>query len=485
MQKNIRTNRLLLIVVCLFIAIGAIAQTSRPGRTRRTTPAANQNPVVQPPPVSEPAEEPPQIVMDDSTKSVVDSLKAIRQRIERLQTVLDKVTFGPQSYYFTRLRSWVIPLSDALNDSISQYFFEVTDNDSSFTDARGDIQVIATPEPSRDLVAIFFTGNSKEKKGQRLRELLLKKPDRNMYRQILESREYSEDKELIDRKFRIADLTAPKLIKDVDSVLVSFDRYSMTSIDHRYATVVTLRFPDNARIRFGKMWGLELKLGNEEFGFPFWTSGNMSVLALYNQIKVGAQFPFKWGADKDNPLSTVWKPRNLNGAYGVAAEFDWAFAGGAFVIGFPRNDVDGTFADTNHIYYIKTAAQIWYSFTVGINNNANLLRWKAGLGIEQIADDRLVRATAPGSSDVIVPNQNARFFWSPYIRFDYMNQQFARRFGASLQYFRDRGLGSIWMEILPEQLRVEAKFMATVTRLRDPWEPPYFFTVSIPYTFSL
>jgi hypothetical protein len=482
MQKIIQTNRLFSVVLCLLVTVVATAQTSRPSRT--PTQGRTTNPVAQPAPVSEPVEDPVLSPLTDSTKAIIDTLKAMRQRIERLQTVLDKVTFGPQSYYFTRLRSWVIPLSDALNDSISQYFFEVTDNDSSFTDARGDIQVIATPEPSRDLVAVFFTGNSKEKKGQRLRELLLKKPERNMYRQILESREYSEDKELIDRKFRIADLTAPKLIKDPDSVLVSFDRYSMTSVDHRYASVVTLRFPDNARIRFGKMWGLEVKLGNEEFGLPFWTSGNLSVLALYNQIKVGAQLPFKWGAEQDNPLSTVWKPRALNGTYGVTAEFDWAFAGGAFLIGFPRNDADGTFADTNNIYYIKAAAQIWYSFTVAINNNANLIRWKAGFGIEQIGNDRLSRATAPGQDDVIIPNQPARFFWSPYIKVDYMNQQFARRFGASLQYFRDWGLGSIWMEILPEQLRVEAKFATAVTRLRDPWEPPYFFTVSIPYTFS-
>ena len=102
----------------------------------------------------------PQQTQSDSTLVHPDTLKALRQRIERLQTVLDKVTFGPQSYYFTRLRSWFIPLADALNDTISQYFFEVLENDSSFLESRGDIQVIATAEPSTDLVAIFFTGYS-------------------------------------------------------------------------------------------------------------------------------------------------------------------------------------------------------------------------------------------------------------------------------------------------------------------------------------
>ncbi len=418
------------------------------------------------------------------TFHVADTLKMIRQRIERLQGVLDKVTFGPQSYYFTRLRSWSIPLSDALNDSISRYFFEVLENDSSFIESRGDIQVIATPEPSTDLVAIYFAGNGKEKKGQRLREALEKKKDHNMYRQLLESREYSEDKELIDRKFRIADLTAPHLIKDGDSVLVAFDRYSFASVDHKRATVVTLRLFDNVRIRFGNMWGMEVKLGNDELGLPFWTSGNLAVFALYNQIKVGGQIPFKWGTQSSSVLSSVWKPRSLNGTYGVTGEFDWAYAGGSFLVGFPRTDTDGTFADTNNIYTIKAAGQVWYSFTVNTNNSANLYRFKTGLGIELIGLSTFNKGTPGISQDEIEPVGN-RLLWSPYFKVDYMNQQFARRFGISGQYFRDIALVNLWLEIIPEQLRVEVKFSSILTRERDPWEPPYFFTLSIPYTFSL
>lgn len=436
---------------------------------------------------SQPLPTPAQPLPEPATaEDLSDSLKLYRTRIERLQTVLDKVTFGPQSYYFTRLRSWFIPLADALNDSISNYFFEVMDNDSSFIESRGDIQVIATPEPSRDLVAIFFTGNSKEAKGQRLREALMKKPERRMYQTILESRQFSEDKELIDRKFRIVDLSAPRLVKNSDSVLVAFEKYSMTSVDHKEATVLTLRLPDNARIRFGSLWGLEVKMGNDEFGLPFWTSGNLSFMAIYSQIKIGAHIPFKYGLESNTPaaLTSFWKPRNLNGTYGVSGEFDWAFAGASFLVGFPRTDTDGTFADTNNIYTLKTAAHLWYSFTVGINDNANLLRFKMGLGFEQISRDQLVRGTATTPS-VIVQKEGPRFFWGPYFKAEYMNQQFARRFGASVQYFRDWGLGLLWMEIIPEQLRIEAKFATSVVRARDPWEPPYFFTLSIPYSFSL
>ncbi len=460
-------------LIPLYLLVAACATFAAPNQP----PVASGSPVVQLGPTQQ-----VQMGQQDSLAALMDTLRALRQRTERLQSVLDKVTFGPQSYYFTRLRSWVIPLSDALNDTISQYFFEVLDNDSSFLESRGDIQVIATPEPSTDLVAIYFSGNSKERKGQRLREALDKKPERGMYRQILESREYSEDKELIDRKFRIADLSAPKLVKEADSVLHAFDRYSFGNPDYKTETIVTLRLFDDIRIRFGDMWGIEARIGDEEIGHPFWTSGNLNFFVLYNQVKIGGHIPFKWGTASSGSLSSIWKPRQLSGTYGVTAEFDWAFAGGSLLIGFPRSDHDGTFPDTAFVYTIKGAGTVWYSFTVNINNTANLLRMKVGLGGEFIGIDEQLRSN--GRTIELVPFEN-RFFWSPYGKAEYMNQQFARRFGASLQYFRDWASGSLWMEIIPQQLRVEAKFSTLITRSRHAWEPPYFFTVAIPYTFSL
>ncbi|MER3524334.1 MAG: hypothetical protein C4326_09770 [Ignavibacteria bacterium] len=465
--------RLIFIAACLFVCV-----LPRHALSAFTTPEARSVPAIE----GETSPLQTRLGQKDSLATLMDTLKALHQRIERLQGVLDKVTFGPQSYYFTRLRSWVIPLSDALNDTICRYFFEVLDNDSSFLESRGDIQVIATPEPSTDLVALYFAGNSKERKGQRLREALEMKPERNMYRQILESREYSEDKELIDRQFRIADLSAPKLVKDADSVLFAFDRYSYATSDDNNETIVTIRLFDDIRVRFGDMWGLEARIGNEELSHPFWTSGNLNFFILYNQIKLGGHIPFKWGTVRDaKGLSSIWKPRNLSGTYGVTAEFDWAFAGGSLFVGFPRSDADGVFPDTAFVYTIKGAGTIWYSFTVNINNSANLLRMKIGLGAEHIGVVEQIRRG--GRTIELSPFEN-RFLWSPYGKAEFMNQQFARRFGASIQYFRDWLLAGIWMEVIPEQLRVEAKFTTLITRTRDPWEPPYFFTVSIPYTFS-
>jgi hypothetical protein len=116
---------------------------------------------------------------------LLDSMQAINAEIEQLQSVLERSTFGIPSYYFTDLRSWVIPSAFAFNDTLAEYFFEVTERDSTFIQQRGDIQVIATAGDSSELVGILFSGNEQERKGQRLREILARKPERQMYKRIL------------------------------------------------------------------------------------------------------------------------------------------------------------------------------------------------------------------------------------------------------------------------------------------------------------
>jgi hypothetical protein len=84
------------------------------------------------------------------------------------------------------------------------------------------------------------------------------------------------------------------------------------------------------------------------------------------------------------------------------------------------------------------------------------------------------------------PVLNDQFsFWSPYFKAEYTNQQFARRFGVGAQYFRAYALGNIWFEILRDQLRVEFKYASPIFRSAEEWEPPFFWTLSIPFTFSL
>jgi hypothetical protein len=65
-----------------------------------------------------------------------------------------------------------------------------------------------------------------------------------------------------------------------------------------------------------------------------------------------------------------------------------------------------------------------------------------------------------------------------------MNQQFTNRFGASVQYYKEWGLATAWLEIISNTLRLEVKGAMPLLRSRQAWEPSNIVAVTIPYTIS-
>lgn len=408
-----------------------------------------------------------------------DSLMAMRERKEQIYALLDGI--DRSSYTFSGLRSWRINDID-FQDAMRMAVFRVT-ADSNMILERSDIQVIATPPPHNDLVAIYFGEN--ELQGKRLNEVLNHSENASLRlrQRLIASGQFGQDRELVDREFRIENILPPMLVTESDSILTSFNSYSTIYDPVERPNVVSVRLFDNASIRLGEDWGAEVKLGNDELGYPMWTSGNLSFLALYKRIKLGVQIPFAGGTAGSSFLGAGLRPRQLDGTYGVAGEFDFAFVGGTFTLGNRRKDVDGTFADPRNIHTIRTSATLWYSYTVSINNKANLMRVKFGAGMHSVSRDALQPATGERPAE-IVPTDRTRFFWSPYVKVDFMNQQFSNRFGASLQYYKEWGLATMWLEIVNNTLRLELKGAMPLLRSRAEWEPSHFVTLTIPYTIS-
>lgn len=414
------------------------------------------------------------------TTRLQDSLQSVRERVEQLYALLDGIERS--SFNFSGLRSWRIndfEFQDVLRNAV----FRVT-QDSNIILEKSDIQVIATPHPHNDLVAIYFGEN--ELQGKRLREVLTNPENRplRLKQKLVASGQFGQDRELVDRNFRIENILPPMLVTESDSILGSFNRYNLSYDPQTEPTVLNLRLFDNANIRFGNDWGAEVKLGNDELGYPMWTSGNLAVMALYKRIKLGMQLPFAGGTGASSFLGSSLKPRRLDGVYGVAGEFDFAFVGGSFTFGGRRRDTDGTFADPNHIYSIRTSALLWYSYTLNIHNKANLMRVKFGAGMHSISQDALMPATGTEEARILTTD-HTRFFWSPYLKVEFMNQQFSNRFGASLQYYKEWGLATAWLEIINNTLRVELKGALPLLRTSADWEPSHFVIVTIPYTVTL
>jgi hypothetical protein len=423
-----------------------------------------------------------------------DSILLVRSEIEQLQSVIERSTFGIPSYYFTNLRSWIIPSSAAFNDSLAEYFFEVSEHDSTFVLQRGDIQVIATGGDTVDLVGIVFSGNEQERKGQRLRDHLNKKPERNMYQRVLLSGVYGEERLLVDNKFKVANQLRPRVVKDGDFLLSHFTRTDVSSGFEQPSGRIILRIPDRAHLRLGPLWGVEWNLGNEEVGYPFWLSGNMSVLATYQQIKFGVQFPFAGGRFVGESLGKILPSRKLDGTYGAQVKFDVGVAGGSFMVGLHRTDVNGTFVNPDEIYTLRNFGQLWYSYgvAVGNDNKENILRFKLGIGFHQIGFDRLYPARTVLENTIavqrrkeILPTATIRSFWSPYINVDFMNQQFINRFGATFQYYNEWGIMTTWLEIVKDRVRLELKGAAPLLRKHQQWEPTYLVMLNIPVTLAL
>ncbi len=113
-------------------------------------------------------------------------------------------------------------------------------------------------------------------------------------------------------------------------------------------------------------------------------------------------------------------------------------------------------------------------------------------GHNQIGFDKLFAARTTLENGVtthhpaeVLHTATPRTFWGPYVNVDFMNQEFAHRFGASLQYYNEWGVMTAWLEIVRDQLRIELKGAAPLLLKHQPWEPDYFAMLNLPLVFSL
>jgi hypothetical protein len=389
-------------------------------------------------------------------------------------------------------------MGDSMNEVITQYFFETSNNDSTFL-TPGRIEVIATKKNDKgesDLVALRFI-EGKEIKGYQLYERLRLKPEKKIAELLLTSDGTSIEKQLKIKNVRISNSYNPRPIKNGDSLYLMSSAHTIQTVNHDSSIVGTVRFPENLSFRFKNEWGFEWKIGNDEIGYPLWTSGDMAFLILYKRIKIGLQAPSCWGQTVGSSIENIMPPRQINGTFGLRVDVDAGYAGGTLVVAGKRRDPEGAYAalysdsltpvyilqnsDTlSPLYTIRLISQLWYSFLLEINDYHNLLRMRFGLGFHQVGYDAVSR------KHEFFEIERPRTFLSPYIKAEYLNQQFTHRFGASAQYYGEWILGTLWLEILRYDdlaLRVEIKGGAPVLRNSYQWEPKHFLYVAFPLTY--
>jgi hypothetical protein len=415
----------------------------------------------------------------DLLKALRDSIKSVNEDIRLLQHFLEASTTDPRMYQSSRIKSWAIA-NPELRDSL---FYALVAVDSSVqSEAGAEVEVLATE--TNDVIEVRI--GTAVFKGMTLKDALDKSSDKRLYDKIAESYKYSKLIELRNAAFRL-----PTRFGD------DFTPYDKLLEEFTPVWIHLNPTPERAKLdlslyglifKIGPNWGGEVRIGSDEIGFPFWSSGKTLYLVTYNRIKFGFELPFRPGLHTTEtfPPFTI-RSRRLNGTRGIVGEFDFGPVGG--MLSFTRlTDLDTRdLTNPEDFAYVTTIAQGYYSFGISLTPT-NLIRVKVGLGFHRVVEAHIVRTpmdSARTQLEESVVSGRPTNFPSPYIKLEYLNKDESRRFGGSLQYYDFGLLTTAWLEIIPKYLSLEMKYAWPL--LRDPkkWENSSFLIISPRLRFSM
>ena len=404
-----------------------------------------------------------------SVKALRDSIKGEGEQISLLQHLLEAATVERRLLEHTKVRAWVIG-NPVVRDSL---FYALMQADSSVESEAGtEAEVLATP--TGDLIQVRF--GSAVFKGATLKDALDRSSDRDLYLKVVESYKYSKDIELRDESSRLLTPLRPELVRS-GAIPDAFSPISLRSNPHAVNGRINLSLYDIA-FRSGPDWGGEVRLGTDEIGFPFWSSGQTAFLATYQNVKFGIALPFVWGRNSSDVFPPfILRGRTLNGTRGVVGEFDFGSIGGYLsATQLTKND-QSNLTDPNNFYYVTAIGQLYYSFAVNLDLN-NLVRVKVGVGVHRVSNGRMVRTPlTTGGTDFqqSVDVMDVSTVGSPIIKFEYINRKVTDKFTASVMFYDFTLMLTGSMELIPGILSLEAKYAVQVLSTWDPWVSPDLF----------
>lgn len=252
-----------------------------------------------------------------------------------------------------------------------------------------------------------------------------------------------------------------------------------------------------ASLRFGNEWGIEGRIGNDELGYPFWSSGNTWIMGRYKSIKLGAWVPINGGIDRPQggTLVRTSTTRLLNGSDGIVGEFEfewepiriasesfpYAAIGGRFGFGgLSGRREEYLTSNLDSLYFISAVVQGYYAFDFLFDEKRQNLNVHLGATYHRV---NLGKAVVVGGKYSIFKAGEPEAFIDPYIRIEYRNYRYDR-FRVTAQY--SRLLMFIgWAEIVPPFIYTEVKFSTVVFRKPRAWEHQNYIygTVGVKFDF--
>jgi hypothetical protein len=240
----------------------------------------------------------------------------------------------------------------------------------------------------------------------------------------------------------------------------------------KFASVYASAF--GAGLLFNNSWGVEAKMGFEEIGYHFWSTGSLRALAVFDQFKIGVVFPIANGTSDgtDQPLDI--RPRKMTGAIGFDAEFtvplpDASVDAMLSIADLARVTNERLLADTTELYFLHTVTQLAYSHHFNLSPG-HVLTLTGGLGYHQVSHGII-------QTDNSVLTTDKEDFVSPVLRIEYLNRA-SNMFGASAQVYSSIAHLKGWVELIRNLLYLDLQYYSPIIRDAKPWEQSYFFMIS-------
>jgi len=239
-------------------------------------------------------------------------------------------------------------------------------------------------------------------------------------------------------------------------------------------------------------WSFDLfQLGNEELGYPFWSSGQFSFSisspALFGSLiwlKAGMMFPLALGKREEINVSGLWvaKSRILNGVeaptgsisidLGKAVGFGFpVFLEGS---GFSAGDIGKTreslATDENDaFYYVPTAFRGYFSmfFKDEEAQPTNIIQLKLGIGYHRVMKGQVIH---PSESTTRIDNKVEKNALGPYFKLGFVNFNENNNVGLSLQYYYGSFIVGAWIELIRDVLCVEGLYATKLKDYQYPWD---------------
>jgi hypothetical protein len=227
---------------------------------------------------------------------------------------------------------------------------------------------------------------------------------------------------------------------------------------------------------FANMWGVEGVFGHEELGYHFWSTGSIRVMAVFDRLKLGIEFPVEYGSTASGPLEPLdIRPRRLAGGTGFSGSYHVPAGGGSFGMNLTVSDLASIsnfdlLTDSSGSYFLHGIGQLFYDYPFVFADGSQILTVSAGLGYHQVAFGAV-------QADRSIQTTSKEDFVSPILRVEFQNRT-SHMYGASLQYYSSIIHIKGWVEIVKNFVFIDLQYYTPFIRDTKPWEQSYMFMIS-------